>query len=201
MATEPLTFRTIVADPPWDFPWQGWDRPRSTARANYPTLTVEEICSLPVERFVQEDAYLWLWIPTHHLVMGYGRQVAEAWGFRPINLRIWCKPKMGLGNYMRNCHEQVLFGIRNHPGQLNFQDLRSWWVRKPGRHSEKPGDFRPTVEKYCDGPYLELFSRMPRPGWTVWGNEVGDPLGIGFSPEGWSASSCAPQSSPLVPVL
>ena len=30
----------------------------------------------------------------------------------------------------------------------------------------------PLIENLFDGPYLELFTRQQRPGWTVWGNQT-----------------------------
>jgi N6-adenosine-specific RNA methylase IME4 len=29
------------------------------------------------------------------------------------------------------------------------------------------------IERYCEGPYLELFARQIRPGWDAWGDEIG----------------------------
>jgi N6-adenosine-specific RNA methylase IME4 len=28
------------------------------------------------------------------------------------------------------------------------------------------------IEALYAGPYLELFARAPKPGWTVWGNDT-----------------------------
>jgi N6-adenosine-specific RNA methylase IME4 len=30
----------------------------------------------------------------------------------------------------------------------------------------------PLIESLFNGPYLEMFSRTQRPGWTVWGNQT-----------------------------
>lgn len=40
------------------------------------------------------------------------------------------------------------------------------------RHSEKPLEFYDLFETVSPGPYLELFARNAREGWTSWGNEV-----------------------------
>ena len=40
-------------------------------------------------------------------------------------------------------------------------------------HSRKPDEFFQRIERYAAGPYVELFSREHRPGWTCWGNEAG----------------------------
>jgi N6-adenosine-specific RNA methylase IME4 len=39
-------------------------------------------------------------------------------------------------------------------------------------HSEKPEEVQDRIEQLCDGPYLELFARRQRPGWTCLGNEI-----------------------------
>lgn len=42
-----------------------------------------------------------------------------------------------------------------------------------GRHSEKPQAIHEWIEEQVEGPYLELFARSERPGWTCWGDELG----------------------------
>ena len=47
-------------------------------------------------------------------------------------------------------------------------------IRAPAtdEHSEKPDEAYSRMQRLFAGPYLELFGRKPRPGWTVWGNEI-----------------------------
>ena len=45
---------------------------------------------------------------------------------------------------------------------------------RPLEHSRKPDQMHEDLERLFDGPYLELFARRTRPGWDVWGDEVGD---------------------------
>jgi N6-adenosine-specific RNA methylase IME4 len=40
-------------------------------------------------------------------------------------------------------------------------------------HSRKPDEAYRRVERYCAGPYLDLFSRESRTGWDAWGDELG----------------------------
>jgi N6-adenosine-specific RNA methylase IME4 len=40
------------------------------------------------------------------------------------------------------------------------------------RHSEKPSSAYDLIEARSRGPFLEMFAREERPGWTVWGNEI-----------------------------
>jgi N6-adenosine-specific RNA methylase IME4 len=39
-------------------------------------------------------------------------------------------------------------------------------------HSRKPDEQYDVIESCSSGPYLELFARGSRPGWTVWGNQA-----------------------------
>src|SRR5262249_45164467 len=42
----------------------------------------------------------------------------------------------------------------------------------PPSHSSKPDEFYARVERYCDGPYVDLFAREQRPNWDCWGDQV-----------------------------
>ena len=178
-------FSTISADPPWPFPSGGlWDRRRSRASSHYRTLRLEEIARLPVADFATENCALWLWTPTHHLVRGIAARMLELWGFRIGSTLIWCKPQMGLGKYLRNAHEQALLGIRGSWDPDDRSQL-SWFVAPRRKHSEKPEEGFEIFERLSPAPRLELFAREQREGWTCWGEQVGDPLGIGFDPGDW----------------
>ena len=39
-------------------------------------------------------------------------------------------------------------------------------------HSRKPDELYDIIEQCSPVPYLELFARHLRPGWSQWGNEV-----------------------------
>jgi len=45
-------------------------------------------------------------------------------------------------------------------------------VAPKSTHSRKPDVSYTLIERLCPGPYLELFARRPREGWTSWGNAV-----------------------------
>ena len=197
-----MKYRAIVADPPWDYAdtetGNGcWDRSgsriesannrgRGAAEGHYSALTLEDICSLPIP--AANDAYCFLWVTNRHLLEGFAAVVLRAWGFRPITLRYWDKVHMGLGYYIRNDTEAIAFGVRGKPGQ--FLDTMRSQLREPrSRHSRKPEVSYADIERCCAGPYLELFARELREGWTCWGKEVGDSLGIGFNPEVWRGIS------------
>ena len=45
-------------------------------------------------------------------------------------------------------------------------------VQPRREHSRKPDEFYARVQHYCAGPYVELFARQRRPGWSCWGNQL-----------------------------
>lgn len=160
------TFTTIVADPPWQYDNRGT---RNAAAKHYPTMTVGELCELPVAAHADDDAHLYLWTTNAFLRESF--DVLEAWGFTYKAHLVWVKPQMGMGNYFRISHEHVLFGVR---GKLATQtkNTLSWFSADRGRHSAKPESFYDLVESSSPGPYMEMFARTRRMGWSVWGNEA-----------------------------
>lgn len=159
-------YRTIAADPPWQYDNKAT---RGAAEDHYPTMTVAELCDLPVEEWAHDRAHLYLWATNGFLREAF--DILDAWGFTYKTTLTWVKPQIGMGNYFRSSTEHVLFGVR---GGLRTLDCnqRNWFEAKRARHSQKPGAFFALVEKASPGPYLELFARTRRFGWDAWGNEV-----------------------------
>jgi N6-adenosine-specific RNA methylase IME4 len=171
-------YRCIVADPPWHLPptgprtgngWPGTEGFHSVLP--YPTMTLDEITALPVADLAADGAHLYLWTINRYVEASYA--VARAWGFEPSTLITWAKPPrgLGLGGPWVLTTEHVLFCRR---GSLKATGrIDSTWHAFPRRgHSRKPDEFLDLVEQVSPGPYVELFARRPREGWTVWGNEA-----------------------------
>lgn len=158
-------YATIVADPPW------LNRePRATkadARRHYPTMTLGDICDLPVVDLAARDAHLWLW--STNAVMGDAYEVVEAWGFKPITVVTWCKAGPGVGYYLRNNTEHAILASRGRPMTPAKKPLSTWYRWPKAGHSVKPAGFLDLVETISPGPYIELFARQPRLGWHYWG--------------------------------
>jgi len=137
----------------------------------YPTMSVEEICALPVKGMADKNAHLYLWTINRYIEDAY--RVARAWGFAPSTMLVWAKTPKGiaLGGTYAIATEFCLFARR---GTLaaHHREESNWWHWKRGPHSKKPEAFQTMVESVSPGPYLELFARRKRPGWAVWGNEV-----------------------------
>lgn len=161
---------TIVIDPPWDFSDEGDVNQFGRARPTYHTMSLEQIMGLPVPSLAAKNAHLYLWITNRSLPKGF--HLLEEWGFRYITALTWCKPSIGMGNYYRGSTEHVLFGVRGSLSLLQH-NVGTWFnARRPGPHSGKPDEFYALVERCSPGPWLEMFARKTRPGWTPWGAEV-----------------------------
>jgi N6-adenosine-specific RNA methylase IME4 len=159
-------YGTVYADPPWPYDNQGT---RAAASYHYPTMSIDDICRLPVSGRVKTKAHLWLWTTNSFLREAF--DVVDAWGFEYKSAMVWAKPQLGLGNYVRVSHELLLIASRgNLAGRAT--DQRSWLEHDRMKHSAKPEVFRQVIEEISPGPYLELFARTKADGWDSWGNGI-----------------------------
>lgn len=171
-------FAAILADPPWRFrTWSETNQNRSASN-HYSLMTLPEICALPVVDLVAEDCVLFLWVTRPMLPQAL--QVAEAWGFEYKTVAFtWTKTTkhgkehMGLGYWSRGNPEQCWLFTRGNPKRLpTGRGVREWMTAPVREHSRKPDETHERIERLVAGPYLELFGRAQRHGWTVWGNET-----------------------------
>jgi N6-adenosine-specific RNA methylase IME4 len=173
-------FRTVLADPPWQFQNRtGKMAPEHRRLSRYPTMTLRDICDLPVEAVVADTAHLYLWVP--NALLPEGLQVMDHWGFSYKSNIIWYKirkdggpDRRGVGFYFRNVTEVLLFGVRGKNARTldrgrTQENIISSQKRE---HSRKPDEQYRLIEECSPGPRLELFARGPRLGWTVWGNQA-----------------------------
>jgi N6-adenosine-specific RNA methylase IME4 len=167
-AVQLAKFATIVIDPPWDWGDENDVDQFGRARPTYKTMTLYELRELPVGDLADVDCHLYLWITNRSLPKGF--DLLDAWGFRYITCLTWVKPSFGMGNYFRGQSEQVLFGVRGSQ-LLKRKDVGTVFQAPlgPNGHSSKPLAFMDLVESCSPGPYLEMFSRSNRLGWTTWG--------------------------------
>lgn len=172
-------FGTILADPPWQFQNRtGKMAPEHKRLSRYPTMTLDEICDLPVEAIAAARAHLYLWVP--NALLPEGLRVMDQWGFNYKSNLIWYKvrkdggpDRRGVGFYFRNVTEVLLFGVRGKdvrtldPGRSQ----ENVFVSRKREHSRKPDEQYGVIESCSWGPRLEMFARGAREGWTVWGNQ------------------------------
>jgi N6-adenosine-specific RNA methylase IME4 len=188
-------FAAILADPPWRFQvWSGetpvkarkgrTTRTYTAAKVHYETMSFEELCAMPVESIAADDSALFMWVTWPTLLEGI--KMIEAWGFAyktcafnwmkahatQINLfDDEIKPLMKMGYWTRASSEVCLLGTRGKPKRLNA-DVRQGIIAPVRQHSRKPDGIHGRIERLVAGPYLELFARQQRDGWTTWGNQT-----------------------------
>jgi N6-adenosine-specific RNA methylase IME4 len=180
-------FRTVLADPPWQFVNRtGKVAPEHRRLNRYDTMTTAQIGALPVAAAVEDTAHLYLWVP--NALLPEGLAVLQAWGFAYKSNIVWHKLRRdggsdgrGVGFYFRNVTELLLFGVRGKrartlaPGrrQVNYLGTRK------REHSRKPDEQYGLIEACSPGPYLEMFARGSREGWTGWGMQAA----AGYAPD------------------
>lgn len=168
----------VYADPPWRFTNRtGKVAPEHRRLDRYDTMTAPQIAALPVADVAADNAHLYLWVP--NALLPEGLAVMQGWGFRYVSNLVWAKRRKdggpdgrGVGFYFRNVTELVLFGVR---GSLRTLDPARRQVNmietRKREHSRKPDEAYDLIESCSPGPYLEMFARYSRPGWTAWGAE------------------------------
>lgn len=160
-------FQTIVIDPPWDWGDEGDVNQFGRAKPDYTTMPIEDIERLPIGRISDENCHLYLWVTNRSLPKAF--RLIEAWGFRYITCLTWVKPSIGMGNYFRGSTEQVLFCVKGSQ-PLKRHDVGTHFTAPRGdRHSSKPEEFYKLVESCSYAPYIDVFGRNGREGWSVWG--------------------------------
>jgi len=175
-------FSTVLADPPWRFQNRtGKIAPEHGRLSRYGTMSFEEICALPIADISSEPAHLYLWVP--NALLPEGLSVLAAWGFQYKSNIVWHKIRKdggpdgrGVGFYFRNTTELLLFGTRGKNARTLAPGRRQVNIVKTRKreHSRKPDEVYDLIEACSCGPFLELFARGSRPGWTTWGNQADD---------------------------
>ena len=180
--TKGKKYKTIYADPPWQFTNRtGKMAPEHKRLTRYSTMKLKDIKKIPVEDVTDEKCHLYLWVP--NALLPEGLEVMKAWGFEYKTNLIWEKVRKdgqpdgrGVGFYFRNVTEILLFGIKGkknrtlRPGRSQVNLIRSM----KREHSRKPDSFVKLIEDCSSAPYLELFARGDRNGWDMWGNQADD---------------------------
>lgn len=172
-------YGTILADPPWRFSNRtGKMAPEHKRLARYATMSHKEIMELPVADLALPKSHLYLWVPNALILEGI--EVMRSWGFTYKTNLVWYKIRQdggpdgrGVGFYFRNVTELILFGVRGNLRTLSAGRRQVNLIATRKReHSRKPEELYDIIEQCSPGPYLELFARYPRTGWSQWGDEI-----------------------------
>ncbi len=177
----------IYADPAWRYSVFSKKGEAKSASRHYETMPLADICALPVADLAAPSAHLFLWATAPHLRQAF--TVMDAWGFsyssvafvwgklnrsHQISPRLFladCDAFMGMGHTTRQNAEFVLLGRRGAP-KRKVKSIRQMVFSPVREHSRKPDEVRALIERYADGPRVELFARTKADGWMVWGNET-----------------------------
>ena len=163
-------YNVIYADPPWQYTF-GFDI-HGAADRHYSTLSITELCNLPIKDLAEDNAVLFLWTTSPKLFDSY--EVIKAWGFDYKTSFVWDKVKHVMGHYNSVRHEFLLLCVRgSFPKQSDTLHDSVIEIERSDEHSEKPEYFRQLIEDmYPISKRIELFARQRAEGWDAWGNEL-----------------------------
>lgn len=185
-------YGAILADPPWRF--QTWSDNGLGRAPDYDTMDIAALYDLPVYELAKRNSALFLWVTWP--MLSHGLNAIHRWGFTYKTCAFaWMKadnrqmdmfradltPDMKLGYWTRANSEVCLFATRGRPKRMDA-GVRQGIIEPPREHSRKPDVVYERIERLVRGPYLELFARRTRPGWTAWGKEADKFSGTKFQP-------------------
>jgi len=172
-------FGCVLADPPWAYdctdptcsPGGSVTGYSGGVKLYYDTMTAEQIAAMPVQTIAAKDSVLFLWATVPLLPEAFG--VMRAWGYKYKTMLTWEKENgKGMGYWFRGVTEHCLLGVRGNVKAFR-SPVKNLIRNKVGRHSAKPQQIHDIIESVTpDMERVELFSRLHRTGWTVWGNQV-----------------------------
>jgi len=168
-------YNIIYADPPWQY---ARSKVQGAAEKHYRTMSVDDICQLPIAEICGKDCILFMWATFPQLEEAL--QVIKAWGFNYKSVAfVWLKQNKsgigwfyGLGFWTRGNAEICLLATKGQPKRKSAK-VHQFIISPLRGHSQKPDEARDKiVELVGDLPRVELFAREKADGWDTWGNEV-----------------------------
>jgi N6-adenosine-specific RNA methylase IME4 len=166
-------FRAIYADPPWSYndKCDAGSVQSGGAEKHYPSMTISELCEMPIAKLCEPDAVLFLWVTSPLLEECF--PIIKAWGFAYKSSFVWDKVKHNMGHYNSVRHEFLLVCTRGSCTPDNKKLHDSVVSVERTKHSAKPEVFRSIIEElYPHGKRLELFARKQSKGWDAYGNQA-----------------------------
>lgn len=168
-------YNIIYADPPWQY---ARSKVQGAAEKHYHTMSVDDICQLPIAEICCKDCILFMWATFPQLREAL--QVIKSWGFDYKSVAfVWLKQNKsgigwfyGLGFWTRGNAEICLLATKGQPKRKSAK-VHQFIISPLRGHSQKPDEARDKiVELVGDLPLVELFAREKADGWDTWGNEV-----------------------------
>lgn len=194
-------YKTIVIDPPWKKSTGGVGHATLQPSTHYSVQSKEEVIQTVSKWIAQnpvaEESHMYLWT-VNSFTAGKDQgilaaiEVCEELGFKPITLIPWVKSNVGSPTpYGMRYTEMCIFAVRyrkgygkrtRYSGTVEVESVpngkglcssKDFITAKRREHSRKPDEFYKYVEERSNGPYLDLYSRTSRTGWTGIGNQAG----------------------------
>lgn len=168
-------YNIIYADPPWSYKDK---KCNGACEIHYNTMSIKEICNLPIKKIADKDCVLFLWCT--YPMLKEGLKVIEEWGFNYKTIGFqWIKQNksgkgyfFGLGRWTRGNSECCLIAVKGKPKRIN-NSISQLIISPLRQHSQKPDIVRDKIIKLIgDLPRIELFARQEVDGWDCFGNEV-----------------------------
>lgn len=190
---------TGIIDPPWEYAnTSKHEKLRGYSTGHeYPSLTTDELAKLPIARMMQ---YGFIWTTGPFTEDAY--RLIRSWGMEPVTSIYWVKtseiytdgkeafpeteeekamtpeqwkeikfkPTYGVGYWFRGCVEPII--LFKSPNAPSIRTNEVGLLSPNGRHSRKPSSLHDLIEEFFPGPYIELFGRRSRKGWTVLGDQA-----------------------------
>ena len=184
-------YQIVYADPAWNYNSRmalGKGAAKSSAEDYYKTMSIDDICNLPIKSITDKNCILFIWVTMPKLNEVF--KVISAWGFEYKTCGfVWVKKNkvyseernknrggiddfMGQGRWVRQNAELCLIATKGKPKRISAK-VRQIIYQPVQEHSKKPSEVREQIINLIgDLPRVELFARQKVEGWDVWGNEV-----------------------------
>ena len=180
-------YNVIYADPPWKFGDRFWSAKKLESGKNvqvslnthYETMSLQDICNLPVPSICFDDCVLFLWTTDAHIPDAisvieswdfFYKKVGFVWNKKTVNFKQVCY----MGRWTMKESEICLLATKGHPHKLlKVRNVRQLVEAKRRDHSQKPIEVANIIKlMFGDVPCIELFAREIIEGWDAWGNEI-----------------------------
>ena len=166
-----MKYQIIYADPPWSYNDKQNTKMLGGAIKHYQTMSIKQLCNLPIKELTEKDAVLFIWVTSPLLEAVF--EIIKAWGFKYKSSFVWDKISHNMGHYNSVRHELLLIATKGKCTPQVRKLFDSVVSEARTEHSKKPQVFRDIINTiYPNGKRIELFARQKTEGWDVWGNEV-----------------------------
>lgn len=188
-------FGVVYVDPPWSYQMYSDKGYEKSPDEHYNCMPIADLKAMRDQVLFATSPHAVCIMWACFALLPQALELMRAWGFQYKTGGPWIKragngnPAMGTGYVLRSAAELFLIGTIGQPRIKNRSTrnvlLTGDWPEDPAaidaiivdslrrEHSRKPDEMIPLIENLFEGPYLELFARTQRPGWTVWGNQTG----------------------------